>query len=139
MADEQNADEQNTEKSSRYARNVDGATEIATDSLEGSSKIVKSAARILKGDVGGGVAGIVEGASQIAAKAASKGTRLLTDNVVDTHRDVLQAADGVVDKVEDRRLEKSERKLDGARGSLPDRPDGAAGDDGGQVTPPAPQ
>lgn len=60
---------------------VDAAKEIATDSIHKSAEIVEGAADIAKGNIGGGIGRIIKSATDIATNAASKGTKLVADQL----------------------------------------------------------
>lgn len=60
---------------------VDTAKDIALNSLAKSGEIVEGAADIAKGNIGGGIGKILKGATDIATTAASKGTRLVADQL----------------------------------------------------------
>lgn len=56
---------------------VESAKDIATNAIEKSGEIVESATEALKGDVAGGVGGIVESAKDIATTSVDKAKEIL--------------------------------------------------------------
>jgi len=57
---------------------VDAARDIATNAVEKASDIVENAGDILRGDISGGVSGIVHNSIDIATHAAGRAKEVLT-------------------------------------------------------------
>jgi hypothetical protein len=57
---------------------IDSAKDIATNAIEKSGEIVESAADALKGDVSGGVGGIIKSATDIATGSVDKAKEIIT-------------------------------------------------------------
>jgi hypothetical protein len=57
---------------------LDSAKDIATNAIEKSGEIVESATEALKGDVAGGVGGIIKSATDIATGSVDKAKEMMT-------------------------------------------------------------
>jgi hypothetical protein len=57
---------------------IESAKEIATNAIEKSGEIVESAAQAVKGDLAGGVSGMIDGAKDIATTSVDKAKEILT-------------------------------------------------------------
>jgi hypothetical protein len=57
---------------------VESVRDIATNAVERSADIVESAGHIIKGDISGGVEGIVENSLDIATHSAQKAKEIVT-------------------------------------------------------------
>jgi len=57
---------------------IDSAKDLAANAIEKSGDIVESAAQAVKGDLAGGVSGIIDSAKDIASTSVDKAKEMLT-------------------------------------------------------------
>lgn len=69
---------------------IESVRDIATNAIDKSADIVESAGHIVKGDVSGGVEGIVSSSMDIATHSAGKAKEIVTGRDADADDDITE-------------------------------------------------